>query len=192
MFEIKTVSLSLIYLFIFVVFSNSTTKSEELLTEVRNGNVVDNFSIEELLIQDSTFIPDAKLEDVTYHSGWIFEKGPGLTPDGSADRNYDTSFNKGESRFICWEMSIEHKADPSHRNMDFVFKLFDEDGNKLTESISDSWVPAGQEITDHSACWGFPYPNNWSPGRYYFEVVPQAVDEASRKQKANRIEFEVI
>lgn len=188
----KSVFLSLIYLFIYVTFSTATSEAEDIATDVRKGNVVDNFSIEELLNDHSSTLPDANLKELNYHSDWIFEKGPGMTPAGSVDRNYETLFNKGQSRFICWEITVKHKADPSHRNLDFAFRLFDEDDNKLVDDISDSWIPAGQEITDHSACWGFPYPNNWSAGRYYFEIVPQTSNESSKEDKTRRIAFEII
>jgi len=188
----KSVFLSLFSLLIYVSFSASTSDTKPISAEARKGNVVDNFSIEEMLVDDSTAFSGIEPGAIDYHSSWIYEKGPGLTPEGSEDRTYARLFNRGESRFICWEVTIEHPADSLHSNLDFEFRLFDEAGNKLAEDTSDSWIPSGQEFTNHNACWGYPNAYSWSLGQYYFELEAVTQSEIAQKTEAVRVAFEVF
>ncbi|WP_249066615.1 hypothetical protein [Halalkalibaculum roseum] len=168
MIWVKTALLSLVYFITYVAFTGNN--SHEVTSEKPEGHVVDNFSIEELIAEKKADYKEAPIASLKLRSTWIYEKGAGITPEGSIRRNYSDLFSHYDSRFICWEITLEHPSYDTNRNLDFTFQLFDQAGNQVTKNKADSWIPANSEFSDHSACWGWPYPNNWSPGKYTFDV----------------------
>lgn len=190
MFWIKSALLSLIY---FVSYSAFTGNNfHEIKPTYIKGQVVDNFSIEELVADKSADYKEAPIASLELRSSWIYEKAAGITPEGSIRRNYGDVFSHYESRFICWEITLEHPSYDTNRNLDFIFQLFDQTGNQVTQNKADSWIPANSEFSDHSACWGWPYPNNWTPGKYTYDVEAVMGSLSQSNNFSATIDFKVF
>lgn len=162
------------------------------MTASSAGHVVDNFAIEELVSSDSLSLQQADLDDLKIKSLWIYEKGPGITPSGSTDRNYGEIFFRNESRFVCWEITLEHPNYVYGRDLNFTFSLFTDEDRKLTKNKADSWIPPNSEFSEHSACWGWPHPYNWDMGEYYFQVKPDTGTSMQAEDFPAQIVFQVL
>lgn len=147
-----------------------------------NGNIIDNFSIEELMSSQEKPIRDTDSGEVRIRSGWTYLKGAGLTPAGSEERFYSRSFSVGEAGFICWELIVEHQPAPVDRDLNFTFRLSGDNDHTIAEAIADSWIPAGSDLTEHTACWGSAYPGSWKKGDYRYTVSYKS--EGTDKQTA--------
>ncbi len=190
MFWIKSALLSLIY---FVSYSAFTGNNfHEVKPTFIKGQVVDNFSIEELVTDKEADYKEAPIASLEIRSSWIYEKGVGITPEGSTGRSYGDVFSRNESRFICWEVTLEHPSYDTPRNLDFSFQLNDNAGNLVTQNKADSWIPENSEFSDHSACWGWPYPNNWTPGKYTYDVKTVMSSVSQSNNFSATIPFEVF
>jgi hypothetical protein len=170
MFWVKSVFLSAIYLFVYLSFTTNAPDEVELATI--NGHTVDNFAIGELLATNQNKLQSVDMNEVQIKSTWIYEKGPRITPQGSPGRNYGEEFYSNTSRFLCWEIVTENPSYDKARDLNFTFSLFNEKGRKLATGEADSWIPAKSEFSEHSACWGWPYGNNWDIGKYNYQVTP--------------------
>ncbi|MDX1585559.1 MAG: hypothetical protein R3222_02400 [Balneolaceae bacterium] len=145
------------------------------------GGIADNFSIEELLSSRDKAIRDIHSKDVRIRSAWTYEKTAGITPAGSEDRFYGTSFSYSDARFICWELILEHAPVQFDRDLNLEFTLYNGEDQKISQGIADSWISSGSEITEHTACWGSAYPGSWEKGdyRYSIQYKPQGTDTQS-------------
>lgn len=191
MFWVKSAIISLFYFFAYLAFTFSGT--EEVPNTRSAGHVVDNFAIEELVSSNSPSPRQADLNDLKIKSTWLYEKGTGITPPGSTGRNYGKEFFRNDSRFVCWEITLEHPSYVDDRDLNFTFTLVTNEGRRLTENKADSWIPANTELSDHSACWGWPYPNNWKLGNYYFEVKPDTGSTSTQIEDfPAKIAFQVL
>ena len=136
MLAFKSLFVSLIYMLVYIIFFS--TGSEKVTEAVTHGNVADNFSIEELLNDGSHDLLSANAETLKLRSAWTYEKGPGITPSGSEKRNYGSAFLRDRSRYVCWEITLEHSAASQARDLNFVFSLFDRNGREFTTRIEFS------------------------------------------------------
>lgn len=190
MFWVKSIILSAIYLFLYTVFSSPTPESKKF--PALDGRVVDNFAIDKLLSTDQSTLPAVELGDLQIKSMWTYEKGSGITPKGSPDRNYGEMFYSNTSRFMCWEILLEHPRYENNYNLDFIFTLINDDGEEMASGKSESWIPKGDSFSEHSACWGWPYPNNWNSGEYNFQVRPDTVSLNQPSALTANIAFRII
>lgn len=185
----KSILISFIYVLVYLMYFSTGT--DKVTKKVANGNVVDNFSIEELLHNNTGSLLSANTESLKLRSSWTYEKGPGISPAGSDKRNYSRVFFDDRSRFVCWEITLEHNSAPGARDLNFIFSLFDETGEEMANSAADSWIPSNAEFSDHSACWGWSYANNWEKGDYYFVVKPETVEAGNLKDLGINIAFSI-
>lgn len=154
-----------------IVYSFMPPGSETESAEVYGrGSVIDNFSIEELLSSHPKPIRDVRTDELRIRSGWTYNKGAGITPSGSENRFYSPSFSVSNARIICWELIIEHQPAPVDRNLNFNYSLYGVDDYNIADAVADSWVPAGSDLTEHSACWGSAYPGSWEKGDYRYRI----------------------
>jgi len=189
MLAVKSIFLSAIYILFLALFINSNNENE--INPTIRGNVVDNFSIEGVLHDRSGPLLSANTESLKLRSSWTYEKGPGLSPAGSEMRNYGRVFFKDRSRFICWEIILEHKSLSDSRDLNFSFSLFDQKGNEINRSRVDSWIPSNAEFSDHGACWGLAYAGNWEIGDYYFVIKPETAEARMLNDFETYIKFRI-
>lgn len=149
------------------IFNNAENETDEIYNK---GNIADNFSIEELLSSNPKSLKAVDSEELQIRSDWTYKKGAGISPPGSGERAYSTSFSVSDARFVCWELIVEHQPATVDRDLNFKYSLFGADNNKIADAMADSWIPAGSDLTEHSACWGSAYPGSWEKGEYYYKV----------------------
>lgn len=190
MIWVKSALFSLFYFITYLAITGDS--SHELKPTNIKGQVVDNFSIAEMVADKKADYKEVPIASLEIRSSWIYEKGAGITPEGSTGRNYGEVFSRYESRFICWEVTLEHPSYDAPRNLDFTFQLNDETGTLVTQNKADSWVPANTEFSDHSACWGWPYPNNWTPGKYTYDVDAAMNSLSQSNDFSATIDFKVF
>ncbi|MGK7371176.1 MAG: hypothetical protein ACNS64_13280 [Candidatus Halalkalibacterium sp. M3_1C_030] len=155
----------------FILYSFISDNVENEPDEIyARGNITDNFSIEELLSSNSKTLKRVSSEELQIHSDWTFKKGAGITPAGSEERYYSPSFSVSDARFVCWELIVEHKPATVDRDLNFKYSLFGVNNNKIADATADSWIPAGSDLTEHSACWGSAYPGSWKKGDYHYKI----------------------
>lgn len=155
------------------------------------GHIVDNFAVGELLAPDNADLIPADITELDVLEKNTFEKGTGLTPPGSLDRDYTKNFSKRRSRFICWEITLDHAPVANNRDLNLQFRLQNDNNQQLMTGKVDSWIPANSDVTTHSACWGWPYADLWQPGKYQFEVLPAGEEPAGETDIFASIPFTV-
>ena len=169
---------------------SENTENEPAVTYA-NGNVADNFSIGELISTRPKTLDPVRSEELRIRSDWTYEKGAGVTPVGSEERVYAPSFPVNDARFICWEIIVEHKPAAVDRNLNFKYSLYDADNIKIADATADSWIPAGNELTEHSACWGSVYPGSWKKGDYHYKIRYESKGTGQQSGLDRNIKFTV-
>lgn len=168
--------------------ANSESESVERYLK---GNIIDNFSIEELLSPNREAIKNVRSDELRIRSGWTYKKGAGITPAGSEDRSYSRFFSINEARIICWELVLEHPPAPVDRDLNFEYRLIGADTKKIAGAVADSWIPAGSDLTEHSACWGSAYPGSWKPGDYWYTIRYKSDDTGDQAGLEQSIRFSI-
>jgi len=100
----------------------------------------------------------------------LFEDGSGSpTPHGK--RVYKTKFAKTDTRYIFWELNLEH---PLRRNQRFNFPLkailYNSSGNILKVQTHNTYVEPGWTWSYHSIGIGWNDFGKWLPGTYKIEL----------------------
>ena len=168
--------------------ANSDIESTE---KYLKGNIIDNFSIEELLSPSREGVKKVPSDELHVRSAWIYKKGAGITPAGSEDRSYHRLFSISEARIICWELIMEHPPAPVNRDLNFEYTLHGADEQKIAEAVADSWIPAGSDLTEHSACWGSAYPGSWKIGDYRYTIRYKPEDTGEQAGLEQSIRFSI-
>lgn len=94
----------------------------------------------------------------------FFESGGDLLPRGQ--RAYGDRFQKSNSRFISWELDLNHQ--PPGRRVEFpiVAEYFRRDGRLISTSTYRSWVEGNWPTSWHSSRSGWPTAGQWLAGSY--------------------------
>ncbi|NGP77995.1 hypothetical protein G3570_15200 [Balneolaceae bacterium YR4-1] len=131
---------------------------------------MDNFSIEELLSRQGKSLRKVRHGELRIRSGWTYNKTAGITPAGSENRFYSNAFSIHNARIVCWELVAEHEPAPVNRDLNFEFRLHGKDDATIANAVADSWIPAGSDLTEQTACWGSAYPGSWEIGNYRYSI----------------------
>lgn len=190
MLSMRPAHISLICISCYVL--TISTHASEKTTNKTIGNVVDNFSLTELMDDQSQIADPANIDSVHIISTLIYEKNAGITAAGSKDRNYGKRFNAAHTRYICWEITLRHNQTLHNRDLNFRFQLKDQDGNILATNRADSWIAKEKEISNHNACWGSDYTNNWESGEYFFVVESISKNQAGDNNLKQLIAFTLL
>jgi hypothetical protein len=85
-------------------------------------------------------------------------------------RNYGHVFTKSKTRYVSWELNLEH---PQHvRRADFNIKaiLYSADGSIVSEQTLPTYIDADWIGSYHSDSWGQNKYGNWQVGSYRVEL----------------------
>jgi hypothetical protein len=88
-----------------------------------------------------------------------------------SDRIYENNFSSASTRFINWELTLDHECPPEERE-DFVVQVtyFNPDGTVFTNYSVNTYVDAGWTKSTHSSGWGWEKSGNWPEGKYRVEL----------------------
>jgi len=107
----------------------------------------------------------------------FFESGYNMTQYDQ--RVYLQRFDHKLSRYINWELNLQHLS--ADLRKDFIVHViyYKPDGNELMRQTKHSYAKEGWESSRHSLGWGWDEPGNWVPGNYHavFSVAGKKVAE---------------
>ena len=86
---------------------------------------------------------------------------------------------------------MEHPPAPVNRDLNFEYTLHGADEQKIAEAVADSWIPAGSDLTEHSACWGSAYPGSWKIGDYRYTIRYKPEDTGEQAGLEQSIRFSI-
>ena len=146
----------------------TATTYEEDPTQIRFDNLVvrePSTATDLASVQPTGYIPslDAQVTDLLF-----FESGYDAPP--ADERVYASSFGKATSRYINWELHLDHPA--PGRRIDFQFHVIylRADGSVFAEPDSDTYMEADWEGSVYYRGWGWSEAGEWPAGTYDVEV----------------------
>jgi hypothetical protein len=108
----------------------------------------------------------------------FFESGSDLTP--FSQRTYNNSFDKSKTRYIGWELDLEHPAPGSRLYFDIVAIWYRPDGEEYARQTLHSYVEANWANSQHALGWGSPDAGSvFSYGDYRVDLLVQGEKIAS-------------
>lgn len=99
----------------------------------------------------------------------FFESGN--TPPPKGQRSYATSFPKPFTRYVNWELGLEHPAPGDKKTFRIDFKYIQPDGSIFAESFFDTSIRSDWQESWHSLGRGWAGPGRWTPGTYDVEIM---------------------
>jgi hypothetical protein len=150
---------------------------------------------EEELAAEETNTPEAKsiepvkiayLQDERYRSGedvisyipsieatvtemFFFESGFEEIPRD--EWIYKFNFPRAETRYINWELRLEHNPASEDRSFELTYIYRDQDGHDLIREKDHFKIYAYQNSSYHYLGWGWHDPGNWKTGRYSVDLI---------------------
>ena len=98
----------------------------------------------------------------------FYEGGKELIPYGL--RVYREEFSRSKSRYIYWQLDLEHLPLYSPVDFDIDAVWHKPDGSIWVRRTTSTRVQAGWDSSWHVSSWGWDAPGNWSPGIYRLEL----------------------
>lgn len=94
-------------------------------------------------------------------------------------RNYGHTFIKSKTRYVNWELNLEHPQ--NGRRVDFTIKsiLYRADGSIMSEQTTQSYVNSDWTGTSHTSGWGTEKFGNWQVGSYRIDLYVDGKNIAS-------------
>jgi len=97
----------------------------------------------------------------------------------SANRDYSTRFEKQSTRFVYYELGLEHPAPGTVIDIPVTVYCYKPDGSEM---FKRDWSLTIQPTWNGSFHWGgrgWSSPGNWEPGRYTLKIVEDQQEVAS-------------
>jgi hypothetical protein len=101
------------------------------------------------------------------------------------ERPYAARFVRAETRFVFWEMVLDHPAPGRRVPVEFESVFFRPDGSEWARQTLPTGIEADWTWSHHHYRWGWEVPGHWAPGRY--RVAVRLWDE---EQAAGEFEIE--
>jgi len=108
----------------------------------------------------------------------LYESGSGGLDKNQ--RKYKTRFSKSESRYINWELNLEHPAPGQRKDFQIEFVYYYPDGSVFGRSTVDTYIQADWTSSYRHGSWGWRDPGNWRPGTYRIELFIEGQKIASK------------
>ncbi len=100
-------------------------------------------------------------------------------------RRYDTTFSKATSRYIYWELSLEHSTRDVSQPFRVTSIFYYPDGSMMGEASERFIIDAGLSESVHSWGFGWSEPGHWIRGEHSVEIIIDEQVVASRSFEIN-------
>ncbi|MCR4342880.1 MAG: hypothetical protein NUV40_03195 [Patescibacteria group bacterium] len=98
----------------------------------------------------------------------FFEKGNKMPTFGQ--RGYKRQFPNSSSRYINWEINLEHPKPNRRIDFEITAIYYRSDGSMLAQQTKNSYIKPGWTTSYHSLGWGWSKPGNWEVGTYSVDL----------------------
>jgi len=86
------------------------------------------------------------------------------------NRQFSSAFLKSSSRYIFYQLSLEHLAPAERLDFTLTIRYYKPDGSLFGEFNQNSYIDRGWTQSHHYSGFGWPDPGNWETGQYTVKV----------------------
>ncbi|MBT8399993.1 MAG: hypothetical protein KJO98_05915, partial [Rhodothermia bacterium] len=115
----------------------------------------------------------------------FYEEGEEDTP--YEERTYRSKFPMNQTRYICWELKIEHPERDQKIGFEATSQYYKADGSLLRRHEHSFFLRKNSTVSLYSSCWGNDKPGSWEAGEYRLDVVVEGRIVASRQFEVGEI-----
>ena len=84
---------------------------------------------------------------------------------------YMFNFPRAKTRYINWELRLEHNPASEDRSFELTYIYRDQVGHDLIREKDHFKIYAYQKSSYHYLGWGWHSPGNWKVGRYCVDLI---------------------